>query len=149
MKRFAWRLQKVLDIKAKEEQYKRNELFRLTQILADRRSELLLKQQILQEIMTEISQAGTPHRLGAQEFFLTHAITDDQCIAKLKAEITDLERQHKEKIAEVLAAKRFKEGLEKLRAEAKERYIQEQEALEQKELDDGVAITFARSKAKV
>lgn len=149
MKRFVWRLQKVLDIKAKEEQYKRNELFHLTQILADRRSELLLKQQILQEIMTEISQAGTPHRLGAQEFFLTHAITDDQCIAKLKAEITDLEKQHKEKIAEVLAVKRFKKGLEKLRTEAKERYVQEQEALEQKELDDGVAITFVRSKAKV
>jgi len=144
LKRFVWRLQKVLDIKTKEEQYKRTELFRLTQLLADRRSELLLRQQVLQEIMAEISQDGTPHRLGAQEFFLTHAITDDQCIARLRSEIEDLEVRHKEKIAEVLAVKRFKEGLEKLRAEAKTRFIQEQEKLEQKELDDGIAIAFAR-----
>ncbi len=148
MKRFVWRLQKVLDIKTKEEQYKRTELFRLTQILADRRSELLLKQQVLQEIMAQISQDGTPHRLGSQEFFLTHAITDDECIAKLRNEIAELEVRHKKKIVEVLAAKRFKEGLEKLREEAKERYIQEQEKLEQKELDDGVAIAFARSGPK-
>ena len=43
-----------------------------------------------------------------------------------------------------LAAKRFKEGLEKLRAEAKERYIQEQEKLEQRESDDRTTIAFAR-----
>ena len=145
MKRFAWRLQKVLDIKAKEEQLRQAELFRLTQILADRRSELLLRQQILQEIMAEISTDGTPQRLGAQEFFLTHAITDDQCIARLRSEIQDVEIRHKEKIAEVLTLKRFKEGLEKLRAEAKERFIAEQEKLEQKELDDGTTIAFARS----
>lgn len=145
MKRFVWRLQKVLDIKTKEEQYKRTELFRLTQILTDRRSELLLRQQVLQEIMAEISQDGTPQRLGAQEFFLANAITDDQCITRLRSEIADLEIRHKEKIAEVLAVKRFKEGLEKLRVEAKERFIQTQEKLEQKILDDGTAIAFARS----
>jgi hypothetical protein len=31
MKRFAWRLQRVLDVKAKQEQLKRTELFRLAE----------------------------------------------------------------------------------------------------------------------
>jgi hypothetical protein len=48
MKRFVWRLQRVLDIKRKEEQKKRTELLELTEKIAQRRAELLAKQMILQ-----------------------------------------------------------------------------------------------------
>jgi flagellar biosynthesis chaperone FliJ len=144
MKRFVWRLQKILDIKTKEEQLKRMELFRLTEAVAQKRTELLLRQRVLQEIMADITRTPSSDRLKAQEFFLTHAITNDRYIQKLQDEITDLELRQKAKIQEVLAAKRFKEGLEKLRAEAKERYIQEQEKLEQRESDDRTTIAFAR-----
>ena len=58
MKRFAWRLQKVLDVKTKEEQLKRNELFRLTEQLAARRSELLMRQRILQDLMADMARRG-------------------------------------------------------------------------------------------
>ena len=50
----------------------------------------------------------------------------------------------KQKIAEVLKVRRFKEGLEKLRAEAKTRFIKEQEKLEQRELDESATVGFAR-----
>ena len=149
MRRFVWRLQRVLDIRTKEEQLKRMELFRLTETLAIRRSELLTRQRILREIMAEITQDASPGRLGAQEFFLRNADRDDQIIRKLKDEIRDLEVRRKEKTAEVLAAKRFKEGLEKLRAEAKARFIEEQEKLEQKEMDDRTTISFARRQSDV
>jgi flagellar biosynthesis chaperone FliJ len=144
MRRFVWRLQRVLDIKTKEEQFKRMELFRLTETLAIRRSELLTRQRVLREIMAEITQDQSARRLGAQEFFLVNAGTDDQIIRELRGEIGHLETRRKEKTAEVLAAKRFKEGLEKLRTEAKARFIEEQEKLEQKEMDDGTTIAFAR-----
>ena len=121
MKRFVWRLQKVLDIKIKEEQLKRMELFRLTETLAMKRSELLMRQRVLREIAAEITQNSASGRLGMQEFFLCNAGTDDRIIRMLQGEIHDLETQQKEKMAEVLAAKRFKEGLEKLRTEAKTR----------------------------
>lgn len=149
MKRFVWRLQRVLDIRTKEEQLKRMELFRLTETLAIRRSELLTRQRVLREIMAEITQDSSPGRLGAQEFFLRNADRDDQIIRKLKEEIRNLEVRQKEKTAEVLAAKRFKEGLEKLRAEAKARFIEEQEKLEQKEMDDRTTISFARRQSDV
>ncbi len=147
MKRFVWRLQKVLDIKTKEEQLKRMELFRVTEALAMKRSELLMRQRVLRELMAEITRDRSAGRLGMQEFFLNNANTDDQIIRRLIGEIHDLEVKQKEKTAEVLAAKRFKEGLEKLRAEAKTRFIEEQERLEQKELDDRTTVAFARNES--
>lgn len=144
MKRFVWRLQKVLDVKTKEEQLRRTELFQIVEQLAARRGELLLRQRILQDLMTEIQGRESAQRLNAQEFFLRHAATDDEEMRRLQEEIAALEIRHKEKTAEVLAVRRFKEGLEKLRTQAKEEYRREQERLEQKEQDERTTIAFAR-----
>jgi len=145
MKRFVWRLQKVLDVKARQEQAKQMELFRLTEMLAEKRTELLMRQRILQEIMSDIKKSRSSGRLGIQEFFLKHAATNDDCIRALQNRIEELEVRQKQKMAEVLAARRFKEGLDRLRAEAKERFVQEQEKLEQKERDDRTSAALAWS----
>jgi flagellar biosynthesis chaperone FliJ len=147
MKRFVWRLQKVLDVKIKEEQLRRTELFQIVEQLAARRGELLLRQRILQDLMTEIQRRESAQRLNAQEFFLRHAATDDAEIRRLQEEIAAWEVRHKEKTAEVLAVRRFREGLEKLRAQAKEEYMREQERLEQKEQDERATIAFARNES--
>jgi flagellar biosynthesis chaperone FliJ len=147
MKRFVWRLQKVLDIRAKEEQLKEMELFRLTETLTERQSELMMRQQALRELLGRLREDRSPQRLGTQEFCLRHAAADDQVIAALKQEIRDLEALRQEKTAEVLAAKRFRKGLERLRDEAKEQFIREQEQLEQKEMDDRTSVTFARAES--
>ena len=140
-----WRLQRVLDVKTKEEQIKRTELFRLTEQLAARRGELLMRQRILQDLLAEIPRDSSAERLGAQEFFLRRVAVDDERIRKLQEEISALDVRHREKTAEVLAARRSKEGLEKLRVQAKEEYIREQERLEQNELDENTTIAFARN----
>jgi len=134
----------VLDIKTKEEQLRRTELFQIVEQLAARRGELLLRRRILQDLMTEIQRQESARRLNAQEFFLRHAATDDAAIRRLQEEIAALEVRHKEKAAEVLAVRRFKEGLEKLRTQAKEEYLREQEKLEQKEQDERTTVAFAR-----
>ncbi len=144
MRRFVWRLQKVLDVKTREEQLRRMELFQIVEQLAARRGERLLRQRILQDLMAEIQRRESAQRLNAQEFFLRHAATDDEEMRRLQEEIAALEIRHKEKTAEVLAVRRFKEGLEKLRTQAKEEYRREQERLEQKELDERTTIAFAR-----
>ncbi len=144
MKRFVWRLQKVLDIKTKQEQLRRTELFQLTEELAEQRTELLMRQGILYDLMADIAKDTSPRRLGAQEFFLRHTAVDDAQIRRLQDRIADLERRQKQKTAEVLAARRFREGLEKLRAQAREQYIREQEKLEQKESDGRTTTAFAR-----
>lgn len=144
MKRFQWRLQRVLDVKTKEEQIKRIELVRLTEELTARRGELLLRQRILQNLLADIRRDRSPDRLNAQAFFLRRVAVDDEQIRKLKEEIAALEVRQKQKMAEVLAVRRFKEGLEKLRAQAEQEYIYEAEKTEQKESDERTSIAFAR-----
>ena len=45
---------------------------------------------------------------------------------------------------EVLKVRRFREGLERLRAEAHRRFIEEQSRLEQKDLDEMAGMGFIR-----
>lgn len=144
MRRFAWRLQRVLDVKTKEEQLRQAELFRLTEELTAKRGELLMRQRILQNLLADLRRDQSSDRLNAREFFFRRVTVDDEQIRKIKAEIEALVVKQKEKTAEMLAVRRFKEGLEKLRAQAKEEYIRQEEKLEQKESDDRAAIAFAR-----
>ena len=144
MKRFVWRLQRVLEIKKKEEQKVRAELYELTEKLAQTRGELFRWQKMLENIIVGLTEENPKKRLGEQEFFLRYSATSDEQIRKLEDKKNGLESQQREKIAEVLKVKRFKEGLEKLRVEAKVQFIKEQEKLEQKELDEGATISFVR-----
>ena len=144
MKRFVWRLQRVLEIKEKEEQKTRAELFELTERLAQSRGELIARKKMLENIIEELAEKNPKARLGEQEFFLRYSTASDEKIKKLKNNITELESQQRKKIAEVLKVRRFKEGLEKLRVEAKIQFIKEQEKLEQKQLDEGATVSFVR-----
>jgi flagellar FliJ protein len=146
MRRFAWRLQRVLDVKAKQEQIKTQELFVITEKLARTRSSLLAQQQILRDILDSIANEKPGERLSKQEFFLRNSATTDQQIKKLQAAVSELEVKQKEKIAEVLKLRRFKEGLERLREQAQRKYMDEQEKLEQKQTDETATLSFARNR---
>ena len=144
MKRFVWRLQRVLDIRKKEEQKTRAELLVLTERLAQTRGELLMQQKMLEDIINALTGENPKKRLGKQEFFLKFSAASDEQIKKLEDKVNELESRQRDKIAEVLKVRRFKEGLEKLRTEAKMRFIKEQEKLEQKQLDEGATVSFVR-----
>jgi flagellar export protein FliJ len=143
MKQFVWRLQRVLEIRKKEEKKKRIELLQLTEKLAATRSELLLKKKILEDIIQNLSKENTKQRIAKQELFLTYAKTNNEYIKMLNKKVHELELQQKEKIEEVLKIRKLKDGLEKLKTEAKVQYIREQENYEQKEIDEGANISFA------
>jgi flagellar FliJ protein len=144
MKRFVWRLQRVLDIRIKEEQKARAELLKLTEKLAEAQSELLAWRKMLEEIINGLAVENPKQRLGKQEFFLRYSKTSDEQIKKLEKRVKKLESEQRDKIAEVLKLRRFKEGLEKLRTEAKMQFIKEQEKLEQQQLDEGATVLFVR-----
>lgn len=149
MKRFVWRLQTVLDIKTKEEEARRSELLKIIEKLAEAQGELLSQQRILEDIISVITGKKSQERLGEQEFFLKCSVTIDELIKKLKNKVIELKSQQREKIAEILKVRRLKEGLEKLRDEAKKEFIREQEKLEQKEQDEGAIISFSRKKLMI
>jgi flagellar biosynthesis chaperone FliJ len=148
MRRFVWRLQRVLDIKEKEEQKARAELFKLAEKLAETRGTLLTQQKMLKDIISGLAEENPKARLGKQEFFLKFSATSDKQIQKLKDRIRMLELQQTEKVAEVLNVRRFKQGLERLREERKRQFIAKQEKLEQKESDERAGISFVRKAIK-
>jgi flagellar biosynthesis chaperone FliJ len=119
-------------------------LFEVTEKLAQTRGALLTRQKILESIIEGLTKETPKKRLGDQEFFLKYSAVTIEKIRRLEDKVSRLESQQREKIAEVLKVRKFKEGLEKLRAEAKIEFIRQQEKLEQKELDEGATISFVR-----
>jgi flagellar export protein FliJ len=149
MKRFVWRLQRILDLKEKEEQIKSQELFAITETLAQKRGHLLAQQRKLRSIIEEIANSDRPNRIQRQQFFLRHSKTTDDIIAGLKNEIGKLQEMQSHKREEVMKVRRFKEGLQKLRRRAKERFIERQERLEQRQFDEMASIAFSRRRLQV
>jgi flagellar FliJ protein len=144
MKRFVWRLQRVLDIRIKQEQKARAELLKLTEKLAQTRSELLAWRKTLEEIINGLTVENPKKRLVRQEFFLRYSAESDKRIKMLENMVKEMESKQRDKIAEVLKLRRLKDGLEKLRTEAKMQFMKEQEKLEQQRLDEGATVGFVR-----
>ena len=76
---------------------------------------------------------------------MTNSTSSNEKIKKLEEKVHELELQQKQKITEVLKLRRAKEGMEKLKVQAKEQYIKEQEKIEQKELDEEANVLFVRN----
>ena len=145
MKKFVWRLQRVLEIRIMQEQKARVELFALTEKLASTRGELLIQRKIMENLIKDLSSKSASERLIEQEFFLKNSKASNEKIKKLANKVQELELQQKQKIEEIVKLRQAKEGMEKLQAEAKEEYIKEQEKAEQKEMDEEAGIMFVRN----
>jgi len=145
MRRFVWRLQRVLDIKTKQEVIKTQELFAIAEKLAQTRSELLIQERILRDIFQSIAGEIPGQRIVKQEFFLRNSSATDERIKQIEGKVNELESEQKKKVAEVLKIRRFKEELERLREQAKRKFMEEQEKLEQKQMDETATLSFARA----
>ena len=116
----------------------------LTEGLAQTRGELFSQQRVLRDILDSIAREKPKERLSKQEFFLRNSAETDRRIKQLQKNIEELEAKQKEMIAEVLKIKRFKEGLERLREQAKKKFIEAEEKIEQKQLDEMATQSFTR-----
>ena len=96
MKRFAWRLQRVLDIRKKEEQTRKAELLDITEKLAHARGELLIQKTTLKNIIDGLTEEHPRSRLGKQEVFLRCSVTSDELIKKLESKTTKRETRQNE-----------------------------------------------------
>lgn len=144
MKRFKWRLQRVLEVKKKEEQVKRAQLVQITEQLSQARGELFMQKRKLEELLDELYETGPQDRLDRQQQFMIYSAANDRMIQRLEKQIKQLADQQKDKIAEILKIKQFNEGLEKVRSEAQAAFIAGQEKLEQKQMDEMTTSRIAR-----
>ena len=58
--------------------------------------------------------------------------------------LSELEKVRQRKIKEVMKVRRFRKGLERLRAEAKAEFMREEQRYELKESDEKSTVSFAR-----
>ena len=99
MKRFVWRLQRVLDVAVKQEQVKKAELLEITEMLTRTRSELLAQKRILEDIIRSLARKDPQKRLGEQELFLKYSTISDKTIKELEDRAARIESKQAEKIA--------------------------------------------------
>jgi len=143
VKRFVWRLQRLLDIKIKQEEVMRSELVAVTERAVAVRSQIMVRRAALRKMLAELSEKKGKQRLSEQEFFLKYAHVSDEEIKKLELKLAGLEKLRQRKIQEIMKIRRFRKGLERLRAEAKAQFLKEEEKREQKDLDDKTIMSFA------
>ncbi len=145
MKQFKWKLQRLLDIRAKQEQLKKVELFEITEKISAVKTELMMQKNILKDMLDSLSKERPDTRLVRQAMFIASSARNNEIIKNLETKQTDLQSQHKEKMAEVLKIRQFRQGLEKLREEAKINFITEEEKKEQNEMNEASTSRFAQN----
>jgi flagellar export protein FliJ len=143
MKKFLWRLQKVLDVNLKRQQAKRIELFKVSEKLVMARTNLLAQRRILQGLIENVAKKAITERMSHQELLLKSTKRNDELIKKYEDEIRRLELERKKLTEEFMKLRRSTKAMEKLREKNKQQFIAEQEKLEQKEMDEHTSMRFA------
>jgi flagellar FliJ protein len=144
MKRFKWNLQRLLDVKIRQEELKKGQLLALIQNIAAVRQSILIRQTKLRQMLAELAARQPAERLSQQQLFLKAVAFADEQIEKLKNQLKELGTQRTAMMAEVLELRRFRKSLEKLRAVARQEYDLEVKKFEQQNLDEAAGIAFAR-----
>lgn len=144
MKRFKWKLQRLLDVKTRQEELKKAQLLALIQNIAAVRQNLLMRRQKVKQFFAELAEQSAPQRIQEQQLCLKAVAFADEKIETLKQMLQELETQRTAVMSEVLQLRKFRKSLEKLRTIAKEEYDLESKKNEQNFLDETANIAFAR-----
>lgn len=144
MKKFKWRLQRLFDLKVKQEDVMRNELVSITEQAVALRGRIMLRKTALRQMLAKLKKKDAKKRMQEQQLVLKYIHVTDKEIEALGMKLIELEKLRREKIKQIMKIRKLRKGLEKLRDNAKADFIKELEKFEQNELDDNTTITFAR-----
>ena len=144
MKKFIWPLQRLLDVKEKQEDAKRVELASLTQQAAAIRGRIMMLKMMLKAMLSDLKQLDPQIRMQKQQDFMNYVPVKDAEIENFKKQLQDVEEKRKQKLEEMMELRKFRKGLEKLREKAREEYQNQMSHQQQNELDDNTNASFAR-----
>jgi len=136
-------LQRLLDLKIKEEDLKRDELVAVTEQAAAVRSRILLERAQFRRTLSALRARDGRQRLAEQEVLLQYAHVFDLKMKRLEERLSELEKLRRAKIAEILEIRKFRKGLEKLREKARAEFMRNEQMQEQKAADEHTTIRFA------
>jgi uncharacterized small protein (DUF1192 family) len=118
MKKFTWRLQRLLDERQKQEDALRAELIGLVEQSAALRGRILMEKAMLRSRLSELRQTASESRLRRQQDFMACVSVVDARIASLQSDLNKLEQKRKEKTEAIMAVRKFRKSLERLKAQA-------------------------------
>ena len=147
MARFVWRLQRVLDIREKEEQVLRSELMTLSERMVVLRQEIMVIRARIHTALEELSYKEPSERLSWQQLFMKYSEYSEIEIDSLRSELSNVDKQRKDKMNEIIEKRQLIKALEKLRVKAKEEFLAESAHKEQNELDEYTSNKFGRRAA--
>ena len=144
MKKFIWPLQRLVDIKVKQEDFARIELVTITEQIVIIRGQIMMQKMVLRNLFSELNQLDPQQRTQRQRECMEYAHVTDAKIKTLHQNLEQAEQKRKNKIEEVVALRKLRKSLDQLRAKALIRYREEINQAEQKQLDESITTTFAR-----
>lgn len=136
MKKFRWRLQRVLDLKIRQEEVLRARIVELMERAAAVRGRIMMLQAMLRSGLMEIRSLPSAEQIDAQRRFLEYVPYRHGQIAVLREQLSRLEQERKQQMEEMSRLRKFRKGLEQLRGRAVEEYLRESGREEQKLLDE-------------
>ena len=147
--KFAWRLDKVLDVKIKQEDILRADVIAITEQAAAVRSMIMLKKAALRKMLSDLRLQDAVVRLKAKQLFLKYVHVSEAEIAKLGQDLKQINEIRAQKIAEVMGVRKMRKGLEKLREKARLEFVEQSHKREQNILDEITTTSYARKVMQV
>lgn len=144
MKRFKWPLQRLLDVTIRREETLRSELVGLAQEAARLTQEIVTRKALLRSALRELAGQALADRIALTPAVMASSQIVQRQIDRWTARLDQCRRRRKRKTTELLKVRTSRETLERLREEAKQRYLRQQTALEQRRLDETAQVAYAR-----
>ena len=144
MGNFVWHLQRVLDVKKKQEQATRIELLHLTEQVAQVRCQLMMRQQALKTILESVARTPSHERMCRQALAMDFAKGSQVRIKAMEEQVEAVQAEKKAKTKALFALKQASEGLERLRTDAERRFMKDLDKKEQKMADELSLLKYAR-----
>jgi flagellar export protein FliJ len=146
MKKHNWRLQRVFDVRVKQEEARKAELLAVTHRLLAARQAVIVKQAMMRSILLELSRKDAATRMAEQPTVMKHMAFSEEELNKLKKKAEEIEIERKQKSEEMMEARRARKAMEKLQEKSRAEYMKLANAIEQKELDELSGGRFVRNR---
>ncbi len=143
--KFNWRLDRILEIKRLQEDILRGELAAIIQQKMSLQSQIMLIKANTKTMLLSLKRESLQERLSHQQFVMSADSATRIKIESLLKEIESLKEKTSEKKAQILAVRKARKGLEKLREKALEKFEKEYHKKEQNEIDEVSIVANARS----
>lgn len=144
MKRFKWKLQRVLDITVRQERALRAELFLLTHAIVAAREAIVERRTALRVLLEELAARRLGDRMPEQALFMEFSAVAEREIDRLRVRLGELEAEHADRKSAFLRARAMCKALKRLRENARQAYLREVGKREQAELDETAHLAGAR-----